>query len=54
METNMADYYEQTIVQQIIPDADMTPLERLLLSRVFESERINDGWYFLQSKARAR
>jgi hypothetical protein len=46
METNMADYYEQTIVQQIIPDADMTPLERLLLSRIFESERIDDGWYF--------
>jgi hypothetical protein len=46
METNMADYCEPTIVQQIIPDADMTPLERLLLSRIFESERIDDGWYF--------
>ena len=47
----MADYYEQTIVQQIIPDADMTPLERLLLSRVFESERIDDGWYFFAEES---
>jgi hypothetical protein len=29
-ETIMANYYEQTVVQQTIPDADMTPLERLL------------------------
>jgi hypothetical protein len=42
----MADYYEQTTVQQIIPDADMTLLDRLLLSRIFESERIDHGWYF--------
>jgi hypothetical protein len=42
----MADYYEPTIVQQVIPDANMTPLERLLLSRIFESERVDDDWYF--------
>jgi hypothetical protein len=42
----MADYYEQTVVQQTIPDADMTPLERLLLSHIFQSERDGDGWYF--------
>jgi hypothetical protein len=42
----MADYYEQTVVQQIIPDADMTPLERMLLSRIFEYDRVKDGWYF--------
>ena len=29
--STMADYFEQTVVQQTIPDADMTPLERLLL-----------------------
>ena len=42
----MADYYQQTVVQQTIPEADMTPLERLLLSRIFSSERDGDSWYF--------
>ena len=42
----MADYFEQTVVQQTIPDADMTPLEWLLLSRIFNSEPDGDGWYF--------
>jgi hypothetical protein len=41
----MADYYQQTVIQQTIPDADMTPLERLLLSQIFQSEPIGDGWY---------
>ena len=42
----MADYFEQTVVQQTIPIADMTPLERLLLSRIFECEPDSDGCYF--------
>ncbi|MFD1911819.1 hypothetical protein [Halodurantibacterium flavum] len=42
----MADYYEQTVVQQTIPDEDMTPLERLLLSHIFSCEPDGDGWYF--------
>ena len=42
----MADYFEQTIVQQTIPNEDMTPLERLLLSRIFGCEADGDGWYF--------
>jgi hypothetical protein len=46
LEIAMADYYEHTVVQQIIPDADMTPLERLLLSRIFETDRVDDGWFF--------
>jgi hypothetical protein len=46
MELAMADYYQQTVVQQTIPPSDMTPLERLLLTRIFQSERVNDGWYF--------
>src|SRR5262249_10302483 len=46
LEDIMADYFQPTVVQQIIPDADMTPLERLLLSRIFQFERINDDWYF--------
>ena len=42
----MADYFEQTVVQQSIPETDMTPLERLLLSRIFQSERDREAWYF--------
>jgi hypothetical protein len=47
----MADYFEQTVVQQTIPDADMTPLERLLLSRIFQSEPDGDGWYFFAEES---
>jgi hypothetical protein len=42
----MANYYTPTVVQQTIPDADMTPLERLLLSNIFGFECYGDGWYF--------
>jgi hypothetical protein len=42
----MADYFAPTVVQQIIPDADMTPLEKLLMSRIFDFERHGEGWYF--------
>jgi len=45
----MADYFTPTIVEPEIPDADMTPLERLLLSRVFETERY-DGKTYLFSE----
>ncbi|MBJ7532641.1 hypothetical protein JDN40_00640 [Rhodomicrobium vannielii ATCC 17100] len=38
----MADYYTTIVVQTRIPLADMTPLERLVLDRVFNSE-IEDG-----------
>ena len=41
----MADYYSPTIVQQVIPLTDMTPLERLILSHVFDSEPDGDGLY---------
>jgi hypothetical protein len=43
----MADYYTPTVIQQTIPEADMTPLERMLLSNVFDAERDGDGWVFL-------
>lgn len=46
----MADYYTPTVIQQTIPDADMTPLERLLLSHIFDSERDGDGWYFFSEQ----
>ena len=42
----MADYYTPTVVQPIIPNADMTSLERLLLMQIFESEPADDGLYF--------
>ncbi len=42
----MADYYTPTVIQQTIREADITPLERLLLSHIFEAERDGEGWYF--------
>ncbi len=41
----MADYFTPTVVQPTIPIADMTPLERLLLTRIFEAEPDGDGLY---------
>ena len=49
----MADYFMPTIIQQTIPDADMTPLERLLLSHIFESEPDRDCWYFFSEQGPA-
>ncbi len=46
----MADYFTQTVFQEIIPDADMTTLERLLLSHIFQAERDGDGWYFFSEQ----
>lgn len=46
----MADYHTPTVIQQTIPDADMTPLERLLLSHIFDAERDGDGWYFFSEQ----
>ncbi|HZU91407.1 MAG TPA: hypothetical protein VE993_19300 [Stellaceae bacterium] len=42
----MADYWTPTVIHQTIPDADMTPLERLLLTRIFNAEPDGDGLYF--------
>jgi hypothetical protein len=53
METNMADYFTLTVVQHTIPDADMTPLERLLLSQIFQSKRHGEGWYFFAEQSPA-
>lgn len=47
----MADYFEQTVVQQTIPDEDMAPIERLLLSRIFECERDGEGWRFFAEQS---
>jgi hypothetical protein len=42
----MADYFSPTVIQPAIPVADMTPLERLLLSHIFEAERQGESLYF--------
>jgi len=42
----MADYYFPTVIQQTIPDADMTPLERLLLTQTFSADPVGDDLYF--------
>jgi hypothetical protein len=44
--SEMADYYSPTVVQPTIPYDDMTPLEQLLLTQIFESEPNDDGLYF--------
>ncbi|MBR0978136.1 hypothetical protein JQ554_09105 [Bradyrhizobium diazoefficiens] len=49
----MADYYAPTVIQQTIAEADMTPLERLLLFHIFESERDGDRWYFFSDSGPA-
>ena len=42
----MADYHSPTVVQPTIPNTDMTALERLLLTNIFESAPDGDGLYF--------
>ncbi len=42
----MADYFSPTVLQQPIPVADMTPLERLVLSLIFDAEPDGDALYF--------
>jgi hypothetical protein len=46
----MADYYSSTVIQQTIPNVDMSPLERLLLTQIFESEPDGEGTYFFSSE----
>ncbi|MDI7776589.1 hypothetical protein [Asticcacaulis sp. EMRT-3] len=47
----MADYESPTIIQPIIPNADMTPLERLLLTEIFTGEPEGDGLYFFAEQS---
>ena len=42
----MADYFSTTVIQQPIPIADMTPLERLVLSLIFDAEPDGEALYF--------
>jgi len=42
----MADYFSPTVIQQPIPVADMTPLEILVLSLIFDAEPDGKAVYF--------
>ena len=42
----MTDYFSPTVIQQSIPIADMTPLERLVLSLIFDAEPDGEAVYF--------
>ena len=42
----MADYFSPTVIQQSIPIVDMTPLERLVLSLIFDAEPDGEAVYF--------
>jgi hypothetical protein len=46
----MPNYYFTTVIQQTIPNADMSPLERLLLTHIFEWEQDDEGLYFFASE----
>ena len=41
----MADYHSPTIIQPSIPNADITPLERLILTNIFDFEPDGDALY---------
>ena len=45
----MANYLSPTVIQQPIPVADMTPLERLVLSLIFDAEPDGDALHFHSS-----
>ncbi len=47
----MPEYYQTTFVREVVPDADITPLELLLLSRVFHAEHLPAGWHFYAQKS---
>jgi hypothetical protein len=42
----MPEYFSPTVIQPAIPVADITPLERLLLSHIFQAEPNGEGLYF--------
>jgi len=45
----MPNYYFTTVVQQTVPNVDMSPLERLLLTHIFGWEEDDEGLYFFAS-----
>ena len=49
----MADYFTQTVLRQTIPARLISPLERLLLGQIFESEDHDGDIYYYASEAPA-
>lgn len=49
----MAHYSSPTVVQPNIPAMDMTPLERLILDQIFDSDPDADGIYYYASDGAA-
>jgi hypothetical protein len=49
----MTDCYFPTVIQPKIPVADITPLERLLLSHIFHVEASRDGLFFYEDEGPA-
>ena len=39
----MADYFTPTVIEQPLPLADITPLERLVLGAIFETDKTEEG-----------
>jgi hypothetical protein len=46
LEADMADYFSPTVIPEIIPNGDMTKLELLLLSHMFDADSDGDGTCF--------
>jgi hypothetical protein len=49
----MASYFVPTVVQTTIANTDMTPLERLVLSHIFDAEPDGEGLYFFAEESPA-
>ena len=49
----MADYFSPTVIQPSIPNSDITPIERLLLSHIFSAEPDGEGLYFYTEESPA-
>jgi hypothetical protein len=49
----MADYFSPTVIQPSIPVTDMTPLERLVLTAMFDAEPDGNALYFYSSDGRS-
>jgi hypothetical protein len=42
-EKTMANYFTPTVIEPPLPLADLTPLERLVLGAIFETDKTEDG-----------
>ncbi|ACB97274.1 hypothetical protein [Beijerinckia indica] len=47
----MADYSSPTVIQQTIPEADMTELEKTVLLEIFQYEEDGNGFYLFHEES---